>query len=130
MSKKKSALWVILLVITWQMMAAQPVRAGTGNAAPITWGSKWEPLGSDWKVIFLVPSSVRQNGYVVQSSKYTENLVVSRSTLERKPYGGGMDMVTMTTGFRARLWFGYEVFPYSNARLDTFAKSLRIYYWW
>lgn len=130
MSKIKSALWAVLLVVTWQMAAPPPVQAGTGNAAPMTWYSQREWDGFDWKVVFIIPSSVRKNGYVVQSNRYTENLVVSGSTLQREWYGGGWDKVTMTTGYRARFWMGYEIFPYSNLRLNTFAKSLRIYYWW
>jgi hypothetical protein len=128
MRKLKPAFLTILLVVALLMVAAPPVQAGTGSAAAMTWSSKWELNGNDWKVIFLIPSVSR--GYVVQSSDYKANLAVSNSTFVRQWYGGGWDKVTMTTGFRARLYAGYEYFPHSDAKLKTFACSMRIYYWW
>lgn len=129
MSKKKFTVLAIVLSVMLQILAARPAQALTGNAAAQTWYAQWEPGGNDWKVIFLIPSAVRQNGFAVQSSRYIENLVVSRSTFERQRLGNGMDKVTMTTGFRARAWVGYETIPWSNINLNSFARSLRIYYW-
>jgi hypothetical protein len=128
MRNKRYAIWAILLIFAWQTLAVPPVQAKTRSAPAMTWSSKWEPLGNDWKVVFIIPSSVRKKGFEVRSSRRTENLVVSRSTFVREWYGGGWDKVTMTTGFRARLRVGYETLPYSNLNLKTFAKSLRIYY--
>jgi hypothetical protein len=128
MRNKSSAIWAILLIFAWQTAAVHTVEGKTRSAAAMTWYAKWELNGNDWKVVFLIPSSVRKNGFRVCSNRRTENLVVSRSTFVREWYGGGWDKVTMTTGFRARLRFGYETLPYSNLNLKTFAKSLRIYH--
>lgn len=128
MSKKRFALFAILLTLTLHMVTARPALAAYGSVGATTWYAQWEWNGNDWKVIFYIPSRAR--GYVIQSNRYLENLVVSRSTSIRQPYGNGMDRVTLTTGYRARLAVGYESIPWSNVNLNTFARSLRIDYWW
>ncbi|HZS04831.1 MAG TPA: hypothetical protein VFD58_08345 [Blastocatellia bacterium] len=129
MGKKKSGVLMVLLAFTFPLLVPLPARALTGNAAAQSWYSKFELNGNDWKVTFLIPKNVRQNGFVVQSSGDKENLVVSRSTFERLSYSSTMDKVIMTTGFRARFFAFYEFFPHSDIKLNSFACSLRIYYW-
>lgn len=127
MSKKKFAALAIVLALTFQVLMPSSAYAYSGTRSASTWYAVWEPLGNDWKVVFYIPSSVRN--YSIYSVDNHASQVLRRCTTERQWLGSGSDKILLTCGYRSRLYVGYESIPWSNLRLSGFAQSLRIYYW-
>ena len=127
MSKRKLVVLAIMLALTFQVFVPSSAYAYSGTRSASTWYAVWEANGNDWKVVFVIPSSVRN--YYIYSVKNDASKVLQRCTSTREWLGNGSDKIVLTCGFRSRLYVGYETIPWSNLRLGEFAQSSRIYYW-